>query len=309
MRSFALFNNKGGVGKTTLTFNIAHMTARLGLRTVVLDLDPQSDISAIFLGEEKLAELWEEEEGDPGGRTVAGCVDPIRSGQGDVLDPNLVQVADDLWLLPGHLRLARFEQTLAEEWPQVRSSSKGRALQVVTSLNLLTDKAAAAVGADWVMIDVGSSLGALNRAALLACDDVIIPLAPDLFSLQGLKNVAPTLCEWRQDWHLPAHVFRPLGYVVQQHLARGDESWTAQIPSVFHECFLQERFSRSIDEDPRCLAHLRHFVSLVPLAQVARKPMFDLKRADGIGGGQLQLVAKFRGELEALVQKIASSVG
>jgi len=326
VRSLVLFNNRSGVGKTTLTFNIAHMAARSGLQTVVLDVDPQSDISSIFLGEEKLAGIWEQEERVPGG-TVAGCVDPVRRGTGDVLDPSLIQVADDLWLLPGHLSLSRFEQTLAEEWPG--SSSKERALDVTASLDLLANKAAAAVEADWVMIDVGPGLGALSRAALLACDDVIIPLAPDFFSLQSLKDIGPALQEWRRDWravrerhaggrapkNLPGHLFSPLGYVVQQDLARGNrpavgsESWVEQIPSVFHEYVLEESFSRGIDEDLRCLAQLRHYASLVPLAQIARKPMFDLKRADGIGSGQLQTVAKFRTELEALVQKIAGPVG
>lgn len=56
-------------------------------------------------------------------------------------------------------------------------------------------------GADWgaelVLIDVGPNLGAINRSALIASDQVCLPLAPDLFSLQGLKNLGPTLREWR----------------------------------------------------------------------------------------------------------------
>lgn len=54
--------------------------------------------------------------------------------------------------------------------------------------------------ADLAFIDVGPSLGALNRAALLACDAVVLPLAPDLFSLQGMRNVGPVLRTWREDW-------------------------------------------------------------------------------------------------------------
>lgn len=57
-----LFNNKGGVGKTTLTFNIAHMMARLGKRVVVLDFDPQCNLTAMFLEDETLIELWREPE-------------------------------------------------------------------------------------------------------------------------------------------------------------------------------------------------------------------------------------------------------
>ena len=71
MKSVALFNNKGGVGKTTLTFHLAHMAARLGHRVAVLDYDPQCNLTAVFLGEDELAELWQS--GAPGS-TVAACI-------------------------------------------------------------------------------------------------------------------------------------------------------------------------------------------------------------------------------------------
>lgn len=330
MKSLVLFNNKGGVGKTTLTFNIAHMLSRLGVRTVVLDYDPQCNVSAIFLSEEALFDLWEME--NLAGTTVHRCIDPVRRGKGDVVPPRLVPTGDNLWLLPGDLRLSRFEQTLAEEWPKTKSVDNERALAVTTALDLLSNLAAQSVGADLLLLDVGPSLGALNRAALLACDSVVLPLAPDLFSLQGLKNVGPTLMEWRRDWSvvrdnhlagreqegLPAHGFTPVGYIVQQHLARADrpvagyDRWFTQIPAVFHGEVLGEPppvQALRVDSDPACIATLKHFASLVPLAQLARKPMFDLKRADGVGGGQIQAVAKCRSEFEALVRTLAERLG
>lgn len=153
------------------------------------------------------------------------------------------------------------------------SSNNERALDVTTALDLLSNLAAERVGADVIMIDVGPSLGALNRAALLACDHVIVPLAPDLFSLQGLENVGPTLREWRSDWQMvrernlagkpqasyPPHEFLPLGYIMQQHLARLDRpasayaEWAEQIPRFFREKVLgEDRPSRRLgtDRDP-----------------------------------------------------------
>jgi cellulose biosynthesis protein BcsQ len=324
MKSLVLFNNKGGVGKTTLTFNIAHMAARQGLRTMVLDYDPQCNLSTIFLSEERLIDLWES--AGPAGRTVAACVDPVRRGKGEVVDPAPISVAENLWLLPGHLGLSRFEQTLAEEWPKTNASDNERALDVTTALDVLSNLAAAVVEADFVLLDVGPSLGALNRAALLSCDAVAFPMAPDLFSLQGLKNAGPTIREWRRDWHtvrsrhlqsrpqadLPPHDFQPIGYIVQQHLARVDRPvagyarWAAQIPEVFHEHILEETgvSIQEFDQDPQCIGKLKHFASLVPIAQVARKPLFDLKMADGVGGGQLQSVLKSQQEFESLVKEI-----
>lgn len=330
MRSLVLFNNKGGVGKTTLTFHIAHMLARQGRKTVVLDYDPQCNLSALFLGDEELAEVWEKEKSSGGSatvpaRTVAGAVDLVRRGKGDVREPELIEVADDLWLLPGHLSLSRFEQQLAEEWPKRSDTNNERALDVTTALALLSNMAFEKVNADIVMIDVGSSLGALNRAALLACDAVVVPLAPDLFSLQGMENVGPTLREWRQDWEvtceqhlegqaqegLPIHAFQPIGYIVQQDLARSDRipqghlRWASRIPSTFRQYVLQEAEpppGLDLESDEHCIAMIKHFASLVPLAQIKRKPIFDLKQADGIGGGQVQAVARVRTQFQELIR-------
>jgi len=332
MKSLTLFNNKGGVGKTTLTFNIAHMFARLGLDVVALDYDPQCNLSALFLGDDDLYGAWTAgdvvlPDGTRRGRTVAACVDLVRRGKGELLDPELIEVADHLWLLPGHIGLSRFEQTLAEEWPKVQAVDNERALDVTTALDQLSSKAATHVNADIVIIDVGPSLGALNRAAVLACDAIVVPLAPDLFSLQGLENAGPVLRQWRKDWQtacqnrisesrspqLAPHQFQPIGYIVQQHLARSDripsgyQRWASLIPHYFHQFILGEDEvapDLSIESDDQCLALIKHYASLVPIAQQAGKPMFDLKQADGIGGGQLQAVARFRKEFEAIVERI-----
>lgn len=328
-----LFNNKGGVGKTTLTFNIAHMFARMGTRVVVLDYDPQCNLSALFLGDDDLYETWSTPDvklpnGEKRGRSVAACVDPVRRGKGELLGPELIEVTPSLWLLPGHIALSKFEQTLAEEWPKVLSTENERAMDVTTALDRLSNQAAEQVEADIVMIDVGPSLGALNRSALLACDAIVVPLAPDLFSLQGLENIGPMLVNWRKDWQiaclnqqtnnevihdLPLHAFQPIGYIVQQHLARSDripsgyQRWAAMIPEYFYRYVLGENAppeDLEIESDPECLALIKHYASLVPIAQQAKKPMFELKPADGISGSQLQAVVRFRKEFEATVNRI-----
>jgi chromosome partitioning protein len=325
LKSLVFFNNKGGVGKTTLTFNVAHMMARQNLRVVLLDYDPQSNLTSIVLSEEELTEVWEKSKNP--GRTVASCLELVRRGKGDVSPPELRPAADNLWILPGDLALSRFEQVIAEAWAKVHGTNNEQSLMVTTALEKLVRLAAERVSADVVLLDVGSSLGALNRGALLACDALVVPLAPDLFSLQGLKNVGPTLVTWREDWKrvldqphaatddeaLPDHAAEPLGYVVQQHLARVDKPvsgyshWADQIPEVFRENVIGKPIpagERDLDHDPYRIALLKHFASLLPLAQAARKPFFDLRAADGIGGGQIQAVAKARGEFDAMVKEL-----
>ena len=114
MKSLVLFNNKGGVGKTTLTFNLAHMFARMGKRVLLLDFDPQCNLTSILFDEDELVDIWDESNAQPGG-TVASCVDLVRRGKGGLRDPVLREVSDYLWCLPGDLSLSRFEQPLAEE--------------------------------------------------------------------------------------------------------------------------------------------------------------------------------------------------
>ena len=256
-------------------------------------------------------------------------MDLIRLGRGELRDPELTRVADNLWLLPSHLQLSRFEQTLAEQWPRTMSTDDERPLDVTLALDVLSNRAAAAVDADIVMLDVGPSLGALNRSVLLACDAVALPLAPDLFGLKGLENVGPTLRDWRTHWErvrfllrdagspyasLPAHAFRPIGYIVQQHLARidrpvrGYRQWASEIPAVYHRSILDEPEPvppLEIDTDPECIASIKHWASLVPIAQRARKPICELKQADGISGGQIQAVIRCRKEFADLATEVA----
>lgn len=327
-KRLVLFNNKGGVGKTTLTFNLAHMFARLGRRVALIDLDPQCNLTALALPVHDLEEIWDDQ---APGRTVATCVERIRTGKGDLEDPVACELADDLFLLPGDLRLSRFESRLGREWPQIMADDNEAALHVITALDRLATRFANHVGADLVLFDAGPSLGALNRAVLLASDAVVIPLAPDLFSLRGLQNVGEALGSWREEWQtarltilqraarhrspppaLPEHPMEPLGYIVQQHLAVGDEPvrayhrWLSEIPASFAQAVLERATpaADAVQDDPNCLGFLRHFASLVPLAQAAHKPLFELRHADGVVGSQYQTVTRAFKAFEQVAGKI-----
>lgn len=328
MSNLVLFNNKGGVGKTTLVFNLAHMFTRLGRSVVAVDCDPQCNLSSIMLSEEALFDLWEKD----GATTISRCLEPVRRGKGDVSTPEVIQIAPGLLLVPGDLTLSRFEQTLAEEWAKKAGEDNERALDVTTAIDLLCRKAREVTNAEIVVLDIGPNLGALNRAALLACDAVLVPLAPDLFSLRGLENMGPVIGEWRREWAFvrehrmkgrvqeswPVHPVEPIGYLVQQHLARSDRpvkgyaNWAQRIPAAYRRHILGEDVEVEIPEiasDPNCLATFRHFASLVPLAQTARRPLFDLKQADGVSGGQLKIVLEAKKQIQTLAEKILAKLG
>ncbi len=326
MTILALFNNKGGVGKTTLTYHLAHMMSRQGQRILSVDLDPQSNLSAAFLDEEDLAFLWGEQPDPTWGNsqlrlfgpansaagekcsTIADAVQPIMDGTGDVADCTPIPVADNLWLLSGDLRLSAFEDRLSEAWSRGFTGRDVAALRTTTAFYRIVRAAARNVAADLVLIDVGPNLGAINRAGLLAADAVLVPLAADLFSLRGLSNLGPRLREWRDDWQntvlprvvggipTPSGRMAPIGYVVMQPTMRLDRPvkayhrWLERIPQVFASDVLGVAPGGGAGQHE--IATLRNYQSLMPLAHDARKPMFDLRAADGALGSTQAYVQK-----------------
>ena len=199
MRTLAFFNNKGGVGKTTLIYHLAWMISRMGHRVVVADLDPQANLTSMFLREERLEEIWSED--SMFSRSVMAALAPIIKGTGDIADAPVQQIRDPLWLIPGDLGLAEFEGELSEAWGKCLDRREP-AFRTTSAFYRIILRTAARANADIVLIDVGPNFGAINRAALISADAMVVPLAPDLFSLQGLRNLGPTLRRWRSEWQV-----------------------------------------------------------------------------------------------------------
>src|SRR5437899_7748710 len=161
MKTIAFFNNKGGVGKTSLVYHLAWMYADLGLAVVAADLDPQANLTSMFLDDDRLEALWPE--GDHR-ETLYGAVQPLLEGTGDVAEPFVEDVAPALGLLVGDLRLAASEDELSSQWSDCLDR-KPRAFRVLSALWRVIERSARAPEADVVHIDVGPNLGAANPAA------------------------------------------------------------------------------------------------------------------------------------------------
>jgi cellulose biosynthesis protein BcsQ len=199
----------------------------------------------------------------------------------------------------------------------------------MTAFYRAVTQAAALHQATWVLIDVGPNLGAINRAALIASRHVVIPLGPDLFSVQGLRNLGPSLRTWRASWQelagknpdpelaMPEGKIEPLGYVVMQHGVRGSrppkayQRWIDRFPTEYRESVLDEISSQSVEasNDPYCLAMLKHYRSLMPMAMEARKPVFALKPADGAIGAHGEAVRSAYSDFLTLAGRIAHRCG
>lgn len=324
MTTIAFFNNKGGVGKTSLVYHLAWMYARLGVNVLAADLDPQANLTSMFLNDDELEPLWPEN-GER--RTVYGALRPLLEGTGDVAAPHVVEPDPGIGLVVGDLLLATAEDELSSQWPACLDR-KPRAFRVLSALARILRQGAAEIDAKVILVDVGPNLGAFNRAALVTADSVVVPLAPDLYSLQGLRNLGPTLRRWQEEWQerrernpvpdlvVPEGAMRPIGYIVMQHAVRLDrpvkayQSWMERIPAVYGKAVAGESAPSqrtNTDDDPHCLATLKHYRSLMPLAQEARKPMFALKAADGAIGGHAAAVRgcyrDFRGLAESVAER------
>lgn len=321
MRTIAFFNNKGGVGRTSLVFHLAWMYAEMGVSVVVADLDPQANLTRMFLSEQRMEELWSDEER---AGTVYGAVRPLLGGTGDIGEAHVEAIEGNLGLVVGDLALATTEDEMSSQWA-LCLDRKERAFRVISAFWRILETAAQRRDAGLVLIDVGPNLGAINRAALIAAQHVVIPLAPDLFSLQGLKNLGPTLRDWREGWEdrlrrppltdlpVPAGEMTPAGYVVLQHAIGLDrpvqayDQWIARIPSLYRQVVLHESTDERLtgDEDPHRLAMLKHYRSLMPLALEVRKPMFHLRPADGAIGGHSLAVQTCFADFRQLATRIA----
>lgn len=325
------FNNKGGVGKTSLVYHLSWMLSEMGHRVLACDLDPQANLTSAFLDEPRLEKLWDIENDSAGrGRTVYDCVKPLLS-VGDLLPPELQRVTPTLGLIPGDLALSGFEDALSGEWPNALDSRNlYRPFRILTAFWTIMQDGARDMDASVILADVGPNLGAINRSALIATDHVIVPLGADLFSLQGLRNLGPTLRLWRSDWEkrrknwsppqfaLPTGAMKPLGYIVQQHGVRlsrpvkAYDKWVNRIPREYAISLLGDTagpFPQSPSEDRNCLATMKHYRSLVPMAQERRKPIFHLTSADGAIGSHAAAVLDARADFKKLATLIVMKAG
>lgn len=247
MKTISVFNNKGGVGKTTLTFHLGNALAELGYKTLVIDLDPQCNLTILGLPEETLDQVWQAEEAfiddfkaareklakadldalitSP--RSIHFLLKPTEDGLSDLdsLSPPF-QIARNLHLIPGRLTMHLYEDAIARRWSDVYQGDP-LAVRTVTRPRQIAEAYAKAYGYDFVIMDTSPSLGTLNKVIISTADGFLIPCMPDMFSQYGIKNIGNALINWKRQfetiYHLlstekrklfPNNFVRLLGYTI-----------------------------------------------------------------------------------------------
>lgn len=321
MKSIAFFNNKGGVGKTTLVYHVAYMMSELGYKVIVADLDPQANLSSMFLSESLLYQKIKNE------KSITKGIKPLLKGLGDIDKVHVEKINNNIGLIIGDLDLSVFEDELSKSWGEC-IDKKEPAFRKISSFYRILNNAAKETRANFILIDMGPNLGAMNRAALISTDFVVFPVGADLFSVQGISNVGRAMKEWREGWKerlnknpepalsLPEGKMRPIGYIVSQHGIKERKpvksylQWAQRIPSVYRTAILEKGMGTpvQIEGDENCLSLLKHYRSLIPMSMEVNKPIFGLRPADGAIGAHLQAVRQSYDDFKNLTEKIIKKV-
>lgn len=325
MKTIAFFNNKGGVGKTSLAFHVAWMLKELGHSVLVADFDPQANLTGMFMSESRFEKELEEK------KSLFDALEPLSQGTGDIKKAAIFNVAERFGLLTGNLQISSVEADFSDAWPKCLDGHS-RSFRVITAFHRLMVQAGEELGAAWGIIDMGPNLGAINRAVLIASDYVVFPLGPDLFSFQGLKNVGRFLNKWRKEWKerkektpsvlelsLPKGKMSPVGYIMMRHSIRHDrpvqayQRWIDKMPMAYRKYVLEETEAKwelpaDGEQDKFLLAHLKDYRSLMLMAQEKNKPIFQLKPGDGAIGAHYKAVQDCYSDFKNLTQNIISSI-
>ena len=168
MRTIAIINQKGGCGKTTTSINLAACLARLGHKTLLVDMDPQGHCGVGLAVPEEQIE-----------RTIFDALIEECDGRPAKLSEVVWQIASDFDLAPSDIQLAAFEQLFA--------GRVGREDRLLKALNGVRDTY------EWCIIDCPPSVGLITFNALRACDEALVPVETGFFSLHGLTKMMETL--------------------------------------------------------------------------------------------------------------------
>ncbi|HLK99359.1 MAG TPA: AAA family ATPase [Myxococcaceae bacterium] len=296
----AIFNHKGGVGKTTISINVAAALAKKGYQILLVDADPQCNLTSHLLEASVVDDLLDKSDSDEGA-TVWSALRPISEATGDVQSIEPFEVSENLFLLPGDIRLAEFEQDLVEFWGEC-FQRKARGYRGTSALSRAVDFAAGSCGADFVFYDSGPNIGALNRAILLDCDYLVVPAACDLFSLRAIKALGHTLATWINDWQTVSELApdnailltgmpKLAGYVPQRFRVYGGQPTTefAAFMSKLDRAILVDvvnvlrRIDESLVEPVKKglkLGEVKDFGGLASASQTQGVPIFSVAAAN-----------------------------
>ncbi len=256
-------NNKGGVGKTTLAFNCAMSFAKQGYKTVLVDLDPQCNLSRLALGDNQYTgTLFSSEYKD-----IYNVLRGIIEGGADIdLTVPFIPIAksdNNLSLLKGSVNLSLYENLLVSAYGQAASGQQLGYFQTSAIDRFLRERGLNDE-VDIFVIDTSPSLSLLNQIIFFGADYFVVPMMPDAFSVQGIENLGTIFEKWKQNWKVTGKALSGnteskfvlsgdglfLGYIINSYNVyakqpiKDHRHWIEEIPQKVKH-FLSEKHGRN----------------------------------------------------------------
>lgn len=289
-------NNKGGVGKTTLAFNCAMEFAKKGYKTVLVDLDPQCNLTRLALGNLIYDQnLFSDSEKD-----IYDVLKGVVEGGSDIdLGVNFIPHCSqqNLYLMKGSLNLSLYENILISAYGSAAAGDRIGYFQTSAIDRFLRAKGLSEE-IDIFVIDTSPNLGLLNRVIFLGGEYFVVPMMPDAFSVQGIENLGTILEKWKENWKVTAKALSGeteskfvlngedlfLGYIINSYNVYGKKpikqhrNWMEEIPPKVKKYLSQKHCRNGLVEkswqDP--LQIIQDYGQLPALCQENSEAIFDL---------------------------------
>ncbi|MCP3751487.1 ParA family protein [Pseudomonas sp. SBB6] len=335
MKIISLFNHKGGVSKTTTTFNLGWMLAEQGYKTLIVDTDPQCNLTALVLGYTSIDDTSDFYARNPN-CDLYSCILPVLNGEGRHIQAVPVDTAHPkLSLLCGNLQLSEAETQISVA---LTTAAKLPAMRNIPGvLGECIRSTAEKYGYDYVLIDMSPSVGALNQCLLMSSDYFIVPTAPDFFCAQAIKSLTRVIPKWNREvaefrdpgfnYHLPVSPPKFIGIISQKYRPRNGapaksfQRWIDIINNEVANALVPALMpvGMSIDEadfnkhsvrgEPFNLANISDFNSLIAQAQKHNVPVYALTDEQiEQGGNILDNMKLSRNDFAKTFEELASKV-
>jgi cellulose biosynthesis protein BcsQ len=339
-KKIALFNHKGGVSKTTTTFNLGWMLASRKKKVILVDTDPQCNLTGMVLDYRGFTEFEHFYKNEPARNIMAGLAPAFESMPKEIEAVECIPVPGNkgLYLLPGHLRLSEYEVTLGIA--QELSSSIVTLKNLPGSIHFLLEKTAEKLDADYVLIDMSPSLSSINQNLMVTSDFFIVPTKPDYFSVMAIDSLARILPKWYSwskaaqslailkdaDYPFPNITPKFLGTIVQNFRPRSGEpakafqKWIDEIAATVSNTFVpvlrkngmmlpDDKYIKENIKEDYCLATIPDFNSLIAISQKKQTPVFALTAKQiGQGGKILERTMKAQAIFRNVISKLTDYI-
>ncbi len=320
----SLFNHKGGVSKTTTTFHLGWKMASLGKKVLIVDADPQCNLTGLTLGLEDYKSLFAFYDSKQN-TDIFNSLAPIFAIESSMALSNDMPVTatknQNLFILAGHIRFSEIDIQLATALTSSETIPILR--RFIGSVNALIRKIARIHKFDIVLIDMSPSVSATNNCILMGADYFIVPVSPDFYCYQAIDSLSNVLPQWssniasfrkgNDEYALPKSNPKMLGFISQNYrvyttetkqddddpktMSKAYQIWLDKIKEVANrklvpslkenQMIVSEDVFRTVVtyDDPYHLAGIQDFNTLIPTSQKLSKPIYDLTQEDGNWSG------------------------